>query len=70
MVSKGKGSQISRQINYEFISEALIEALQKQNVKAEKFQSYVSSLEMTDKGLKHKFLSAFPSQIGNFSSQI
>lgn len=47
-----------------------MEALQKQNVNTEKFQSYISSLEMTDKGLKHKFLSAFPPQIGNFSSQV
>ena len=65
-----RGAQISRQINYKFISETPMGALQKQNVNTETFQSYVSSLEMTDKGLKHKFLSAFPPQIGNFSSQI
>lgn len=45
-----------------------MKALQKQNVNTEKFQSYISSLETTDKGLKHKCLSAFPPQIGSLSS--
>lgn len=69
MMRNEKRSQTSRQINYKLISETPIEALLKQNVNVEKFQSHASSLEMTDKGLKHKFLSAFPPQIGNFSSQ-
>lgn len=47
-----------------------MEGLQKQNVNTEKFQSYISSLETTDKGLKHKCLSAFPPQIGSLSSRV